>query len=151
MADDQSAINEGYPLMNYRYMATVGDDNISFSEISGLTMEYESTEHKEATDNGIKTYQLLGQPKSPSITLKKGLFKSESKLYKWFSEIHTSTFTKKDIVISLLDNENNAIMTWNVLNAFPTKFDGPSLNASENNVAFQSLELKADEIQVKNT
>lgn len=151
MADTQSDITEQYPLATSRYMVKIGDDNINCSEVSGLNIEYEAFEYKEATEGGIKTYQLLGQPKPTTITLKGGLFKAESKLYSWLNKIHTSEFTKKDIVISLLDNENKSIMIWNVLEAFPTKFTGPSLNASENAVAFQSLELNAAEITIKET
>ncbi|KAF7785716.1 hypothetical protein PRUB_a0081 [Pseudoalteromonas rubra] len=148
MADNQAAIKDTYPLSAFRYMVKVGDDEMNCSEVSGLNIEYDDFEYKEATKEGVKSYQLLGQVKPPSITLKRGLFKAKSEMYKWLSEIHTSDFTKKDIVISLLDNENSSVMTWSVLGAFPTKFEGPSLKADDNSAAFQSLELKAASISV---
>lgn len=148
MADKQEDINTNYPLSVFRYVAKIGDDDVFFSEITGLSMEYEVTEYKEATVVGVKTFQVVGQRNTPSLTMKRGLFKSGLELYNWFNSTHTSEYERKDIVISLLDNENNTIMTWTVLNAFCTKFEGPSLDAKSNDVAFQSIDIKGDSIQV---
>ena len=150
MADEQSIINTTYPLSVFRYMAIIGTKEIFFSEISGLNMEYETTEYKEAGTTGVQTFQIIGQRNTPTITLKRGLFKNGLELYSWFNEVDTKDFKKRLVVISLLDNNKEAIMTWTINNAFPTKFEGPSLDAKSNDVAFQSIDLKGDSIQVKN-
>ena len=149
MADNQTAINENYPLTTYRYKVQVDGEDMNCSEVSGLTIEYDTINYKEATAGGIKNYQLLGQAMLPSISIKRGLFNSESELHNWLRTVHTNEFTKKDLTISLLDNSDEAIMSWKVLGAFPTKFEGPSLNAEENSIAFQSLDLNASTIQVE--
>lgn len=148
-ADDQKIIDEKYPLLNYRFMAKVGDDEIFFSEISGLSMEYETSEYKEATKDGVKTTQLIGQRNVPSVTLKRGLFLNGLNLYKWFNSTHTPDFKKKDITITMLNDANEAVLIWTVSNAFGTKFEGPGLDATSNDVAFQTLELKGDLLEVK--
>jgi phage tail-like protein len=150
MADKQDDINVEYPISVFRYVAKIGDDDVFFSEISGLSMEYESTEYKEATLTGVRTVQVIGQRNTPTLTMKRGLFKDGLALYEWFNSTHDPKFEKKDVVISLLDNQNNAIMTWSVANAFCSKFEGPSLDAKSNDVAFQSIDLKADSIIVAN-
>jgi phage tail-like protein len=113
-------------------------------------MEYESTEYKEATLTGIKTMQVIGQRNTPTLTMKRGLFKDGLALYDWFNSTHTPTFEKKDVVISLLDNENNAIMTWTIANGFCSKFEGPGLDATSNDVSFQTIDIKGDSIVVAN-
>jgi len=149
MAEDkQSVINSEYPITAFRYKATIGGDEVNFSEISGLDLEYESTEYKEATSEGIKTIQVVGQRNTPTVTLKRGLFEKSLELYDWFNSMHTDDFTKKDVIISLLNNTNEAIMTWTLANAFPTKFEGPSLDATSNDISFQSIEIKADSMTV---
>lgn len=151
MAEDkQSDINSNYPISSFRYKATIGGDEINFSEISGLTLEYETTEYKEASSTGVKTIQVAGQRNAPSLTLKRGLFEKSLQLYDWFNSIHTDNFTKKDVIISMLNNTNAVVMTWTVANAFPTKFEGPSLDASSNEVSFQSIDIKGDSIVVAN-
>ncbi len=148
MADKQDDINKNYPLSVFRYTATIGGDDFFFSEISGLNIEYETTEYEEATTEGAKTYQLIGQKSAPVLTLKRGLFKDGLELYAWLNSTDTCDFEKKDLVISWLDNDNNKIMTWTVANAFMTKYEGPSLDATSNDVAFQSIDVKGDYLTV---
>lgn len=149
MAEDkQSVINSDYPISSFRYKATIGGEEVNFSDISGLTLEYNTTEYKEASKDGVRTIQVAGQRNAPSLSLKRGLFEKSLELYKWFNEVHTDDFTKKDVVISLLNNTNGVVMTWTVANAFPTKFDGPSLDATSNEVSFQQIDIKGDSIVV---
>ena len=148
MADKQTDIVDKYPISVFRYQATVGGTEIFFSEISGLSLEYETTEYKEAGSTGVTTIQVSGQRTAPTLTLKRGLFKNGLDLYKWFNETHTDDFTKKEVVISLLDNNNGIIMTWTVANCLPMKFEGPGLDATSNEVSFQTIELKGDSIVV---
>lgn len=76
MAEDkQSVINSEYPITSFRYKATIGGDEVNFSEISGLDLEYESTEYKEATSEGVKTIQVVGQRNIPTVTLKEDFLK----------------------------------------------------------------------------
>lgn len=144
MADNQAAINANYPISAFRYKATIGGDDIAFSEIAGLNVGYESTEYKEATPEGIRLILVVGQRDYPTVTLKRGLFEKSLALYDWLNSLHTDDFTKKDVVISMLNNNNEAVMTWTIINAFPTKFEGPSLDAKSNEVTFQSLEIKGN-------
>jgi len=148
MADNQATINAEYPITAFRYSAKIGEDEIAFSEISGLNIGYESTEYKEATATGVRTIQVVGQRDVPTVTMKRGIFEKSLGLYDWLNSMHTDAFEKKDIVISMLNNNNNAVMTWTILNAFPTKFEGPSLDAKSNDVSFQSLEVKGDSLVI---
>jgi phage tail-like protein len=149
-ADKQADINKNYPITAFRYMAKIGDAEIAFSEISGLNIGYEASEYKEATANGVVTTQVVGQRDVPTITMKRGLFEKSLELYDWLNGMHTDDFTKKDIIISLLNNTNNAVMTWTIANAFPMKFEGPSLDAKSNDISFQSLEVKGDSLLIAN-
>lgn len=150
MADNQSHIVDNYPISVFRYKAVIDTQEIAFSEISGLSLQYETTEYKEAGANGVHTIQVSGQRTAPEITLKRGLFKDGLELYQWFNDTHTDPFTKKNVIISLLDNNNNIIMTWTVTNCLPMKFEGPGLDATSNEVSFQTIELKGDMIKVEN-
>ncbi|BDD04511.1 phage tail protein [Aureibacter tunicatorum] len=143
MADAQSDITEKYPVLSYRYKAVIGDkDTLFFSEVSGLKLSFESAEYKEATDQGIKIYQVPAQLSTPEITMKKGMFNGDTALFDWFNSTHSDKFSKQEVVISQLDNENKAIMVWTITNAFPTSFEGPTLDAKSNEVAFESVTLK---------
>ena len=48
-----------------------------------------------------------------------------------------------------MDEAGNAVVSWKVLNAFPTKLDAPSFDANSNDVAVESMELMADRVTIE--
>jgi phage tail-like protein len=48
---------------------------------------------------------------------------------------------QRDISISLLDEQHNPVMTWSIVNAWPTKVTSPDMKANGNEVAIETIEL----------
>ena len=48
-----------------------------------------------------------------------------------------------------LDENGVAVITWKVLNAFPTQLDAPGFSASANDVAIESMQLTADAVLIE--
>jgi phage tail-like protein len=82
-----------------------------------------------------------GIQKFNNITLKRGIFSGDNDFFKWVNTVKMNTIERRDITIKLLNEEHNPVMTWKVKQAFPVKFEGPSMKASGNEVAIESLEL----------
>nr|WP_262909616.1 phage tail protein [Niabella pedocola] len=55
---------------------------------------------------------------------------------------------RRDIVISLLNENHEPIVIWRVKHAFPVKYTGPVLAAGANNIAMESLELTHEGLTV---
>lgn len=152
MATTQADIKSAYPLPVYNYRVDIGQDTIAFSEVSGLNIAYETTTYKESSTEPGKAsprvFRMPAQAVTTTLTLKKGLVpaKSQAALYDWITSIRINQVIKKDIVISLCDETGKAVVTWTVLNAFPTKLDVPTFDANSNDVAIESMELMADDI-----
>ncbi len=70
-------------------------------------------------------------------------------LYNWISTTRINQIQKKDIYVRLMDEAGNAVVSWKVLNAFPTKLDAPSFDANSNDVAVESMELMADRVTIE--
>jgi phage tail-like protein len=60
-----------------------------------------------------------------------------------------NTIERRDITISLLDENHAPVMTWKVKNAFPSKLEGASLKASGNEVAIESMEVAHEGLVVE--
>lgn len=154
MAITQDEIKSSYPLPVYNYKVDIGKDTIAFSEVSGLNIAYETTVYKESSTEAGKAsprvFRMPAQATTTTLTLKKGLVpaKSQAALYDWISSIRINQVVKKDIVISLCDESGKAVVTWKVINAFPTKLDVPTFDANSNEVAIESMELMADDIAI---
>ena len=155
MALQPQDIKMQYPLPVYNYRVEIGGKSISFSEVSGLSMSFETTTYKESrttgSESGPKVMYMPAQMNPVNISLKKGyvLQNSINELYSWISSTRINQIEKKDIKIHLCDEEGKPIVTWTVRNAFPTKLDAPSFDANSNDVAIESMELMADKIEIE--
>lgn len=154
MAMTQEDIRSNYPLPVYNYRVDIDKDTVAFSEVSGLNIGYETTVYKESGTEpgkaGPRVFRMPAQLNNVTVTLKKGLVpaKSQAALYDWINSVRVNQVIKKDIVISLCDEEGKAVVTWKVNNAFPTKMVVPTFDAKSNDVAIESLELMADGITI---
>ena len=138
----------------YNYRVDIGGESIAFSQVSGLNVSYETHVYKESHVEpgkaGPVVMRMPAQQSDVKITLKKGVVKGKSlpKLYGWISTMKTNQIEKKDITVALLDETGTPVITWHVLNAFPTKLEAPSFDAKSNDAAIESMELMADTIQI---
>jgi phage tail-like protein len=155
MAVTTAEIKNAYPLPVYNYKVEIGGVAIAFSEVSGLSIGYETTTYKESnTDQkapGPRVVHMPSQPTVVNITLKKGLIRTQSiaTFYKWIASTQINQIEKKDIYVRLCDEKGDAVISWKVTNAFPTKLDAPTFDANSNDAAIESMELRADNIFIE--
>ncbi|AWK41570.1 phage tail protein [Photorhabdus laumondii subsp. laumondii] len=147
MAITPEQIAVEYPIPTYRFVVSVGDEQIPFNNVSGLDVHYDVIEYKDGIGN---YYKMPGQRQSINITLRKGVFPGDTKLFDWINSIQLNQVEKKDIAISLTNEAGTEIlMTWNVANAFPTSFTSPSFDATSNEIAVQEIALTADRVTIQ--
>lgn len=153
MALTPDQIRTTYPLPVYNYRVEIDAVAVAFSEVSGLSMNYATTLYAESSLNGkAPTWMYMpGQCDPIPLTLKRGVVSkvSVAALYGWIGSIQLNKVQKKDIYIRLCDENGNAVVSWKVINAFPTKLEAPTFVASSNDVAIESMELMADSIVVE--
>jgi phage tail-like protein len=125
------------PYRGFRFKLELGGIiSGGFSEVSGLSVETEVESRKEGGENNFE-YKLPKATKYSNLTLKRGI--SDDNLWAWYKDVIYGKVERQDISVCLLDEGGNEVMRWNFEKAFPVKWDGPSLNASSNNVAVESL------------
>ena len=154
MAVSAQEIRQSYPLPVYNYRVEIGGTAIAFSEVSGLSVGHEVATYKESSTGGApgpRVIHMPSQPTSPKITLKKGIVRGQSvaTLYAWIASIQLNMVEKRDIFIRLCDETGAPVISWRVINAFPTKLDAPSFDAKSNDVAVESMELQADRVTIE--
>ncbi|PSL44792.1 phage tail-like protein [Chitinophaga niastensis] len=122
------------------------DTEQRFQEVSGLSFEVETEELREGGENRF-VYKLPKRAKYPNLVLKRGLLKGTA-LLDWFKSAMSTYFTvviydfkPADLVITLLDEADQAVAIWNVVQAYPLKWATSDLKASENGIVIETLEL----------
>ncbi len=155
MALSKDEIRVTYPLPVFNYKVEIGPDTIAFSEVSGLAVGLETTTYKESPTGsgspGPKVMHMPAQATTASVTLKKGVVRGSSvaTLFNWISSVQINQVEKKDIFVRLCDENGDAVITWKVTNAFPTKLEAPGFDANSNDVAVESMELMGDGVSVE--
>jgi phage tail-like protein len=110
-----------------------------FSECSGLEMSLKVEDYNEGGRNGT----VLKFPTRISwgpITLKRGVALS-STLWDWQFGFVQGLGHRRDGIITLLNEQQLPLTVWYFRRALPVKYTGPALNATQNNVAIESIEL----------
>ncbi len=155
MALTKAQIKTDYPLPIYNYRVDINGESISFSEVSGLELSFETHTYKESFATGGKVgpniMYMPGQIQPVNISMKKGLVKGKSipVFYDWINDIQLNQVDKRDIVVHLLDETGSTVVSWKVIDAFPTKLTAPSFDASSNDVAIESLDLMASRVTME--
>jgi phage tail-like protein len=117
--------------------------------VSGLNVSTTASEYREGSDKEYTTLKMPGLRKYGNITLKRGSMATDNGFFAWFNTINNNTVTRRDIKIMLLNEKHEAVITWNVKNAFPVKYDGGSLNAAKGEVVIESVELACESFTVE--
>ena len=131
-----------WPVPKFYFKVTLGDQGeIAFQEVSGLDAEYDVIEYRAGDSAKFSTIKMPGLRKSSDVTLKKGMFKDDQKLYTYFDSVKMNTIQREQVTIMLLDEEGNALFTWELSNAFPLKITTTDLNAQNSEAAIEELVL----------
>jgi phage tail-like protein len=141
---------ESYALPAFHFTVDWGGERVGFSEISGLTQENQAIEYRDGSFPEYSSIKMPGLQKYSNVTLKRGIVKSDNDFFKWLSTIKLNTIERRDLVISLLNEEHAPVMVWKIHNAFPVKIEGPGLKATGNEVAIESIELAHEGLEVQN-
>lgn len=130
------------PYRNFRFRVVIdGIQTASFSEATIPDSSTDAVEYREGTD-GPTQRKLSGLVKYGNITLKKGLTDSMD-LYNWrkLVEQKGAKSARKNMSLILVDEEGKDQAQWDVVEAWPTKYDPSDFSAKGNEVVIETLEL----------
>jgi phage tail-like protein len=112
----------------------------SFSECSGLTAEGDAVDYREGTDLQPNVRKLVALRKYTNIVLKRGYTQDKS-LWAWYANIHNGLPDRRNVTVILMNEQRTPVLRWHAENAWINKIEGPSLKASGNEIAIESIEL----------
>jgi phage tail-like protein len=136
------------PYAGYNFSVELdGITRAGFRECSGLENSQNAGEYREGTDKNLSVRKLPGLVTHSDITLSRGIT-ADSKLWEWREKAMKGHVERHDISITLLDNNGNAKITWNLFSCWPRQWTGPSLNATADDLAVEQLVLACERIEV---
>lgn len=139
-----------YPLPKFHFIVEWGGKRIGFTEASGLDVETEVIEYREGISPVYSKTKMPGMQKFSNITLKRGTFKGDNEYFAWWNTVKLNTIERRDITISLLNENHEPVVTWKARNAFPIKVQSTDLKSDGNEVAIESLEIAHEGLTIEN-
>lgn len=128
------------PYVAFRFEIRFDDLPVGgFSECGGLQLETEVQDYAEGGFNQ-HVHKFPGRTKQTNITLKRGIVDRE--LHDWYLNLVKGTVSLKNGSILVRDMSGKKVdIEWQFQRAFPCKWIGPDLNATQNNVAVETIEI----------
>jgi phage tail-like protein len=133
-----------YPPWSFYFRVEFGisknKDDVRFQSVSGLAVEHDMEEFKEGGENRF-THKLPVRTKYSDLVLKRGML-TDSEVIKWcLRAFRDRDFEPSDITVTLMNEKSEPLKVWKVVHAVPRKWQASDLNANENAVVIETLEL----------
>jgi len=134
------------PYRGFNFMVEIdGITQAGFQECGGLDVSTDPVDYREGTDPNHLS-KLTGLNKYVPVTLKRGITDSDE-LWKWRQTVIDGKAERRNGSIILLDDTGAEKLRWNFVNAWPSKWTGPTFNSTNNAVAIEALEITHEELK----
>jgi phage tail-like protein len=128
------------PFVAFRFEINLDGLSVAgFSECSGLQWE---TEVQDYNEGGLNTYvhKFPTRTKQSNLVLKRGIV--DRVMWNWYWDLTQGLVQLRTGAVIVHDpSGSQVVMQWEFKDAFPSKWTGPDLNATQNNVAVESMEI----------
>jgi phage tail-like protein len=129
------------PYTNYNFLVDAGlGAEAGFSEVELPEGELEVIEYREGADRRSSARKLPGLARYPNVTLKRGVA-GRLELYEWWNATRNGAVDRRNVVITLLDEQRNPVQRWTLRDAWPVKLSFGPLSGRGHEVLVEALEL----------
>lgn len=137
-----------YPAFNFTVTIGTVLKEAGFSECTGLVMESDPIEYRNGNEPGKTVRKIYGLNKYGNITLKRG-FTPDLELFKWRKDAMDGKDVRMDDTIVLGDELGEGRLVWTFTRGWPRKLEGPAMNAKNNEIAIETLELVVESLRLE--
>jgi phage tail-like protein len=134
-----------YPLPKFHFLVDWGGARIGFTKITGLEVTTSVIEYREGSYLIYNNTKQPGRTVYGNIILERGLFLGDIEFFSWWQKTYNfqevNQVFRRDITISLLNEQHHPVMVWTLIKAWPCRVKWGELNAQENQFMMESLEL----------
>ncbi|AQA15841.1 phage tail protein [Streptomyces samsunensis] len=144
--------DDPYASYNFKIIVSnVSDDGLavsgSFTEASGLELEIPPIEYRNGSED-ITVRKIPGLKKFTNLTFKRGIT-GHVAFWRWVVDALNGKVQRTHGSIVLCDENRNDVMRWNFDRGWPTKYTGPTLSATKNEIAMETLVLAVEKLEIE--
>lgn len=128
------------PLRSFRFRLEIdGVQRAGFSECTGFDRSIDAIDYRQGSEPA-RARKLPGLAKYGNVILERGLTDS-TELYDWHRQIVNGDQVRKNVAIVVVDEQGSEQARFEILEAWPCKYDSTELDAKSNDVGVETLEL----------
>ena len=135
------------PYASFNFIVDIQGMRAGFSEVGGLSTETTIIEYREGNEE-TRARKLPGQGKFNNITLKRG-YTNSKELYEWRKKVIEGKTQRLPGTITLLDESRKPALVWKFFEAWPCKWAGPAMNAKNNDIAIEEMDLAVESLELE--
>jgi len=146
MAHSPDFQRSNYPLAAYNYRVKVDQTEMSFSEVSGIAVEYDHAVYRHGLTflegESIQTFYF---DSFKPVTCKRGtiLGKDPLFLHSWLTQRDT-----RSMEVNLCDEKGAPVLAWKIAYAVPVSLKAPTFIAATNEPAIETVDLRVRGVSV---
>jgi phage tail-like protein len=129
------------PFPAFHFQVDLGGTSGAFAEVEGLATSRRAIAYRNGDEPRERF--LTFSSTSGRVTLRRGIVGS-SELHGWYRARE-----RRDVVVSLLDEQGQSVQRWRLLQCVPVSLIGPTLGSLLNEVAIEELVLQPEAIEVE--
>jgi phage tail-like protein len=134
-------MNRKDPYAGYNFRVEIdGITSAGFKNCSGLDTSQNAGTYREGTDKQRTMRKIPGLITYSDITLSRGIT-GNLELWQWRKALMDGNVDRRNVSVVLMDENQTEVMRWNLRNCWPTKWTGPSLDATSEELVVETLEL----------
>lgn len=111
----------------------------AFTEITGLETELHVIEYRNGNEDHT-VRKVPGLKSQTNLVCKKGST-GHHQFWDWIKSALDGDVQRRDGSVILRDENQQDVMKWNFSRAWPCKYTGPTFNATNNEIAMESVEF----------
>ena len=137
------------PFRGYNFRLQLERTSVAgFSECGGLSFTVDPVEYREGTDLPLHVRKLTAMRKFANLTMSRG-FTDSMDLWNWYKNVLNGIEDRRSGAV-ILQNELHAnVLRWEFENGWICKWEGPALNAANNNVAIEKIEICVERVELR--
>jgi phage tail-like protein len=135
------------PYRAHNFLIEIGGiTRAGFRELSGAENGQEMVPYREGNAKDLGVAKLPGLATYSNLTLRWGIT-TDPDIWAWRKSALEGNVERKNLSIVLLGEDGTEVKRWNVFEAWCSKLTMPSLNATGNEVAIETMEITHERLE----
>ena len=111
-----------------------------FAQCDGLGVEIDVISYREGGNNQV-THRIPGAVNYCGVRLRYGLTRS-TELWDWLQKVVQGSVERRNVSVVMLEPDGSTeALRWNLINAWPSQWQGAALDAGGRELAIESMTL----------